>query len=226
MSLVVRRGTICLGGSDRRAPDRRAGPRRAVRRLVTILRREAAAGVSAALLHLADACCPADVAVPPVLPAGKEPRNFGLHRVKPRGRPPAHRHHPAAAECCAQADHPPDQGVNAPYRSPNRAGPRRPHWSTPERDPERKPLCVKGLRRSFSRRVRCPSGPVAFAVILGPWPSSRPSVAVVLPHLQVVRPRFAAGAPPGPAAAPTAGWQRSRNGYLCPGQRQAQALGC
>jgi len=38
MSLVVRRGTICLGGSDRRAPDRRAGPRRAVRRLVTILR--------------------------------------------------------------------------------------------------------------------------------------------------------------------------------------------
>jgi len=68
---VVRRGTICLCGSDRRAPDRRAGPRRAVRRLVTILRREAAAGVSAALLHLADACCPADVAVPPVLPAGK-----------------------------------------------------------------------------------------------------------------------------------------------------------
>jgi hypothetical protein len=28
-----------------------------VRRLVTILRREAAAGVSAALLHFADACC-------------------------------------------------------------------------------------------------------------------------------------------------------------------------
>jgi len=27
MSLVVRRGTICLGGSERRAPDRRAGPR-------------------------------------------------------------------------------------------------------------------------------------------------------------------------------------------------------
>jgi len=53
-----------------------------VRRLVTILRREAAAGVSAALLHLADACCAAGVAIPPVLPAGKEPRNFGLHRVK------------------------------------------------------------------------------------------------------------------------------------------------
>jgi hypothetical protein len=53
-----------------------------VRRLVTILRREAAAGVSAALLHFADACCAAGVAVPPVLPAGKEPRDFGLHRVK------------------------------------------------------------------------------------------------------------------------------------------------
>jgi len=79
---VVRRGTTCLCGSDRRAPDRRAGPRRAVRRLVTILRREAAAGVSAALLHFADACCAAGVAIPPVLPAGKEPRNFGLHRVK------------------------------------------------------------------------------------------------------------------------------------------------
>jgi len=39
MSLVARRGTIGLGGSDRRTPDRRAGPRRAVRRLVTILRR-------------------------------------------------------------------------------------------------------------------------------------------------------------------------------------------
>jgi hypothetical protein len=79
---VVRRGTTCLCGSDRRAPDRRAGPRRAVRRLVTILRREAAAGVSAALLHIADACCPAGVAVPPAWPAGKEPRNFGLHRDK------------------------------------------------------------------------------------------------------------------------------------------------
>jgi hypothetical protein len=53
-----------------------------VRRLVTILRREAAAGVSAALLHFAYACCAAGVAIPPVLPAGKEPRNFGLHRVK------------------------------------------------------------------------------------------------------------------------------------------------
>jgi hypothetical protein len=75
-------GTICLCGSERRAPDRRAGPRRAVRRLVTIVRREAAAGVSAALLHIADAWCAAGVAIPPVLPAGKEPRNFGLHRVR------------------------------------------------------------------------------------------------------------------------------------------------
>src|SRR5690348_9074178 len=50
---------LCPGGSDRRAPDRRAGPRRAVRRVVTILRREAAAGVSAALLHFADAWCAA-----------------------------------------------------------------------------------------------------------------------------------------------------------------------
>jgi hypothetical protein len=53
-----------------------------VRRLVTIVRREAAAGVSAALLHIADACCVANVAIPPVLPAGQEPRNFGLHLVK------------------------------------------------------------------------------------------------------------------------------------------------
>jgi len=30
-------------------------------------------------------------------------------------------------------------------------------------------------------------------------------MAVVSPYLQVVRPRFAAGAPPGPAASPTAG---------------------
>ena len=37
--------------------------------LVAILRREAAAGVSAALLHFADACCAADVAIPPVLQA-------------------------------------------------------------------------------------------------------------------------------------------------------------
>ena len=54
-----------------------AGPRRAVRRLVTILRREAAAGVSAALLHFADACRAAGVAIPPVSPAGKEPRISG-----------------------------------------------------------------------------------------------------------------------------------------------------
>src|SRR5260370_37020928 len=51
-------------------------------RLMAILRREAAAGVSAALLHFADARCAAGVAIPPVLPAGKEPRNFGLDRDK------------------------------------------------------------------------------------------------------------------------------------------------
>jgi hypothetical protein len=44
-----------------------------------------------------------------------------------------------------------------------------------------------------------------------PRPSSRPSVAVVWRHPQVVRPRFAVGAPPGPAASPTAGWQRPGN---------------
>src|SRR5258707_9890709 len=47
-------------------------------RLMAILRREAAAGVSAVLLHFADACCAAGVAEPPVLPAGKKPPNFGL----------------------------------------------------------------------------------------------------------------------------------------------------
>src|SRR5216683_2447283 len=52
--------------------------------LVAILRREAAAGVSAALLHFADACCAAGVAIPPVLPAGKEPRNFGLETSSSR----------------------------------------------------------------------------------------------------------------------------------------------
>src|SRR5271156_3557379 len=50
--------------------------------LMAILRRKAAAGVSAALLHFADACCAARVAVPPMVPAGKEPRNFGLDRDK------------------------------------------------------------------------------------------------------------------------------------------------
>jgi hypothetical protein len=54
--------------------------------LVATLRREAAAGVSAALLHFADACCAAGVAIPPVLPTGKEPRNFGLDRNKQLAR--------------------------------------------------------------------------------------------------------------------------------------------
>src|SRR5690242_1588944 len=51
-------------------------------RLMAIVRREAAAGVSAALLHFADACCAAGVAVPPVWPAGNAPRDFGLDRDK------------------------------------------------------------------------------------------------------------------------------------------------
>src|SRR6266851_1454483 len=46
------------------------------------LRSKAAAGVSAALLHFADASCAAGVAVPPVWPAGKGPRDFGLDRDK------------------------------------------------------------------------------------------------------------------------------------------------
>src|SRR5213079_238715 len=50
-------------------------------------------------------------------------------------------------------------------------------------------------------------------------PSSRPSMAVASPQLQVVRPRFAAGAPSGPAASPAARWQRSRNAQPCPGCR-------
>ena len=45
--------------------------------------------------------------------------------------------------------------------------------------------------------------------------SSLPIVARRSPHLQVVRPRFAAGAPPGPAAYPAAVWQRSRNAGAC-----------
>jgi hypothetical protein len=88
-----------------------------------------------------------------------------------------------------------------------------------------KPLCGKEFRRPFPLGVRCPSGAVALPAILDRWPSSRPSVAVVLPHLQVVRPRFAAGAPPGPAASPAAVWQRSGNGQLCPGHGRDQAAG-
>ena len=60
---------------------------------------------------------------------------------------------------------------------------------------------------------------------LTPGPSSRPSVAVVLPGLQIVRPRLAAGAPPGPAASPAAGWQRPGNGQPCPGHVQVRARG-
>jgi hypothetical protein len=58
--------------------------RRGRSRLVTILRREDATGVSAALLHFADACCTANVAA--------------------RGRSPARRDHPAAADDLALTD--------------------------------------------------------------------------------------------------------------------------
>jgi hypothetical protein len=85
---------------------------------------------------------------------------------------------------------------------------------------ERMPLCVKERRWSYSRLVRCPSDAAVLPAILAPWPSSRPSVAVVLPHLQVVRPRFAAGAPPRPAASPTAGWQRPGKPSSAPGSSQ------
>ncbi len=77
---------------------------------MAILRREAAAGVSAVLLHFADACCAAGVAVPPVLPAGKEPRNFGLDRDKQIAvvrqlteiiqLPPTTPHWPTGPGCC------------------------------------------------------------------------------------------------------------------------------
>jgi len=46
-------------------------------------------------------------------------------------------------------------------------------------------------------------------------------VAVVSPRVQVVRPRFAAGAPPGPAASPAADCRRSRDGQVCQGRREA-----
>jgi hypothetical protein len=49
---------------------------------MAILRRAAAAGVSAALLHFADSCCAAGRQYRRSLPAGKEPRNFGLDRAK------------------------------------------------------------------------------------------------------------------------------------------------
>ena len=62
------------------------------------------------------------------------------------------------------------------------------------------PLCVKGLRWPSSPGVRCPSGAVSWPAGLGRGRSSWPIVAVVLPRLQVVCSRCAAGAPPGPAA--------------------------
>src|ERR1700721_58410 len=55
------RSSIGTPGSGTPPAAAVAGPRRAVRRLVPILRREATAGVSAALLHLEDAWCAAEV---------------------------------------------------------------------------------------------------------------------------------------------------------------------
>jgi len=74
-------------------------------RLATILQREPAAGLSAALLHFADACCAAGVAIPPT---GKEPRDFGLGRfpettTRVRARLAAF----LAGKCSSAADTPP-----------------------------------------------------------------------------------------------------------------------
>src|SRR5260370_42517049 len=78
--------------------------------LVTIVRTKATAGVSVTSLHLADACCAAGVPVPPVLPTGKEPRNFGRGRdnqlagVRQRAEiiqlPPTIPPRPAGPGCC------------------------------------------------------------------------------------------------------------------------------
>jgi len=68
-----------------------------VRRLVTILRREAAAGVSAALLHLADACCPAGVAIPPSCRPGKSRVTSGWRARRQQGAAGHHHHRRGAA---------------------------------------------------------------------------------------------------------------------------------
>src|SRR6476619_1257514 len=58
-----------------------------------------------------------------------------------------------------------------------------------------------------------------------PGLSSRPGVAVVSPFVQVVRPRFAPGASPGPVALPMAEWQRPGNAQPCPGTRSGRTGG-
>jgi hypothetical protein len=84
----------------------------------------------------------------------------------------------------------------------------------PVRPSSRQPL-ARPERVLFAGAVKWVSG--FSSKSYPPGPSSRPGVAVVSPYLQVVRPRFAPGAPPGPAASPTAEWQRPGNAQPCPG---------
>jgi len=147
-------------------------------------------------------------------------------------RPPCHS--PARTRHVTQGQAAPTWPRISRASLPNRGGPERPDLDCQCIDrrqadarADRTPLCaiVKGSVGRFRGHMGRLSGAVALPANLGPGPSSRPSMAVGLPHLQVVRPRFAAGAAPGPAASPTARWQRSRNGRLCPGHWQGQALG-
>jgi hypothetical protein len=62
-----------------------------------------------------------------------------------------------------------------------------------------RPLCCCFKRLSWGS-FEVGASEARWRVLSGP--SSRPSMAVALPHLQVVRPRFAPGAAPGPAASP------------------------
>ena len=75
--LVVRCGTICLGGSDRRAPDRRGRPLTSGASSCHYPAARGCGRISAVLLHFAMPVARSGVAIPPT---GKEPRNFGLGR--------------------------------------------------------------------------------------------------------------------------------------------------
>src|ERR1700751_3699393 len=72
--------------------------------LMAIVRREAAAGVSVALLHFADACCAAGARHYRSCRPEKSRVTSGSPRQAARGRPPARRDHPAAADDPALAD--------------------------------------------------------------------------------------------------------------------------